>query len=342
MSNTEFLLQAVDVPIVQIDGSGSVEAFNERAAKIFGARIMGRHFSGLFRGPEIIEQIERSLETRTTCHGGIERSIEGKSHLFHVTIAPLEESAAVLTLADVTAEFAASQSRSDFVANVSHELRTPLTAITGMIETLQSSAADDAEARSMFLSMMEKEAARMNRLVQDLLSLSRVEDEATRSLEDLDICDIISEAAKTLDDAANERGMTLKLVGCDAAVPFRGDRDQLKTVMLNLIENAIKYSAAHSDVTITLSGPQMQGLLARDGLRIDVADRGEGIAPEHIARLTERFFRVDTHRSRESGGTGLGLAIVKHILTAHGGRLRIASTTGEGSIFSSYLPVFKS
>lgn len=333
------ILQTAAVPLVHISGVGNVVAFNKMASDILGETIRGRHFSGFFRGPDAINQIESTFRDRKSRHVGLEKNVSGRSTIFHVTIAPLGEQDLLLTLLDVTAEHAASRSRSDFVANVSHELRTPLTAISGIIETLQLGAVDDLEARTMFLDMMFRETARMNRLVGDLLSLSRVENSLQRNLQDFDICKLVSEAASTLVDVAADTDVTIRVEGCEDDVMLHGDSDQLKQVFLNLLENAIKYGNHNSEVCVTVSKPQSHPLLGGKGVRIDVSDKGEGIAPEHIARLTERFYRVDTHRSREAGGTGLGLAIVKHILNGHGGRLRIQSVQGKGSVFSVYLPV---
>ncbi len=337
----DHILKAAAVPLVLIDRAGTITGLSPPAEHVLGQSTLGRHFSGIFRSPEFVSQIEAALSGAAPGRAAMERQVNGRNTVLHATISPLDNGGALVTLIDVTAELAAGRSRSEFVANVSHELRTPLTAITGAIETLQTSARSDPEAQAIFLDMMAREAGRMNRLVQDLLSLSRVENEGARRYADVDICTAIRAAMATLDEAAKARGVTVEIEGCDVPRIVRGDPDQMRQVFLNLIENAVKYGHENETVTVSLSEPGPQTLLGKPGLRVDVIDQGDGIAEEYIARLTERFFRVDTHRSRETGGTGLGLAIVKYIVASHGGRLRITSELGKGSCFSVFLPLAK-
>jgi len=333
------LLDALPIAAVALAADGRVLGANAAATEVFGAAMNGLRISALVRDPPIVAAIEQALakpERRDTLY---QRQIAGQTHHYHLNIAPLQGGpTALMTLIDETAGHAASAMRSDFVANVSHELRTPLTALIGLIETLQGPAAGDAEARAEFLDHMGREAARMNRLVQDLLSLSRVQDEAAWDPQELDLTQIISAAMASLAELAESNAVSLDLRGGDAPVPLRGDPDQLRQVFNNLIENAVKYGGPGNRVAIALTQSEDQPLLGGPGMRIDVTDMGEGIAEEHIARLTERFYRVDKHRSRGSGGTGLGLAIVKHIVSCHGGYLRITSTLGKGSTFSVFLP----
>jgi two-component system phosphate regulon sensor histidine kinase PhoR len=230
--------------------------------------------------------------------------------------------------------------RRDFVANVSHELRTPLTSLLGFIETLRGPARNDVSARERFLGIMASEAERMNRLVRDLLHLSRVEaEERVRPSDLVDMAALTRAAASSLRPLADQGKVTLRLQGADQPQMIRADNDQMVQVLNNLIENGIKYgSPPGSELLITLAqesgprGPQ---------LRLTVADQGEGIEEVHLPRLTERFYRADGHRSREKGGTGLGLAIVKHIVNRHRGRLIIESTRGKGSQFSVLFPLDK-
>ena len=226
--------------------------------------------------------------------------------------------------------------RRDFVANVSHELRTPLTALSGFIETLGGAARDDAAARDRFLAIMAREAGRMNRLVQDLLHLSRVEAaERVRPTTRIDLQKVLATTLGSLRPLADDAGVRLEVEGETGPLPLLADQDQMIQVLSNLIENAVKYGGAGGVVTLRLTRDALPGGPA---IRVDVIDRGEGIDPVHLPRLTERFYRVDGHRSREKGGTGLGLAIVKHIVNRHRGRLRIDSTVGKGSVFSVLLP----
>jgi two-component system, OmpR family, phosphate regulon sensor histidine kinase PhoR len=247
-------------------------------------------------------------------------------------------------LHDLTAAKRSERLRADFVANASHELRTPLASLIGFIETLRGPARDDSAARQHFLSIMAEQSQRMKRLVDDLLSLSRIEmNEHRPPTERVDLARLLPTVADLLGQRAAARDMQIKL-DLPADLPaVLGDSDELAQVFQNLLDNAIKYSRAGTsiDVTAHASGRILPG--ARPGERppavaVTVRDHGEGIAREHLPRLTERFYRVDAARSRELGGTGLGLAIVKHIVNHHRGALEIDSEPGEGSVFTIHLP----
>jgi two-component system phosphate regulon sensor histidine kinase PhoR len=226
--------------------------------------------------------------------------------------------------------------RADFVANASHELRTPLAYLKGSVETLQGSAKDDPAARAAFLKTMGEQAERMSRLVDDLLSLSRVEmREYLPPSGEVDLAAVLADVTQTLEPMAQQADIALSLSGQEEAAPLRGDYDELAQVFQNLVQNAIKYGRSGGRVEVRL-GREPADRLVR--YRVDVADDGPGIAPQHLPRLTERFYRVSVAASREKGGTGLGLAIVKHILNRHRGELLIASTLGQGSTFSVVLP----
>ena len=243
--------------------------------------------------------------------------------------------------------------RADFIANASHELRTPLSSLLGFIETLRGPARDDLEAHERFLSIMHDQASRMARLVNDLLSLSRIElDEHMPPAGRVDVLDRLDGVIAALELKAASRGIRLKLEGPDSLPAVVGDDDQLTQVFQNLVSNAIKYTRENTDVTVSVSiadgavvgivgTAPMPGRGGRGNPMVAVAvrDQGEGIARTHLPRLTERFYRVDAARSRAMGGTGLGLAIVKHIVNRHRGRLTIESAVGVGSTFTVYLPV---
>ena len=238
---------------------------------------------------------------------------------------------------DITEREQAGQMRRDFVGNVSHELRTPLTALIGFIETLRGPARDDAAARDRFLGIMEGEASRMNRLVGDLLSLNRVEsEERVRPKEQVDLTAHLSSTLKTLVPVAKARGVQMTLEAPENPVSVTGDPDQLQQVFTNLVENAVKYGG--DEVRVVLSFTGRDPAVRAPAARVQVIDNGPGIDPVHLPRLTERFYRADSHRSREMGGTGLGLAIVKHIINRHRGRLRVESDLGQGSVFTVILP----
>ncbi|MDX1576251.1 MAG: ATP-binding protein, partial [Kiloniellales bacterium] len=229
--------------------------------------------------------------------------------------------------------------RADFVANVSHELRSPLTSLLGFIETLRGPAREDTAARERFLEVMDGEAKRMARLIDELLSLSRVESEEHLTPNGhVDVHNMLREITQSLDMRASERSMRIEVDCPEDIPPVLGERDEVTLVFRNLIENALNYGRAGTPVTITAGTVERVPGSANPGIRISVRDRGEGISPEHIPRLTERFYRVDKGRSRSMGGSGLGLAIVKHIANRHRGRLTIESKLGEGSVFTVVLP----
>jgi two-component system phosphate regulon sensor histidine kinase PhoR len=237
----------------------------------------------------------------------------------------------VVHLSDRTGSYATERMRVDFVANASHELRTPLASLVGYVETLQDEAGEDSAIRNRFLSIMHVEAQRMQRLIDDLISLSRIEAEKYRKpQDDVDLAALIEEVRAEL-SAGDGRAADI-VVEMQDSPTVRGDRVQLSQLLHNIVGNAMKYGREGTPVTIRLapSGGSM--------VQISVADEGEGIPPEHIPRLTERFYRVDSGRSRTLGGTGLGLAIVKHIVERHRGRLDIASTVGKGTTLTILLP----
>jgi two-component system phosphate regulon sensor histidine kinase PhoR len=248
------------------------------------------------------------------------------------------DTAAILTFHDMTAIKRSEQMRADFVANASHELRTPLATLLGFIETLRGPARDDPEARDRFLSIMHDQSGRMARLVNDLLSLSKIElDEHTPPTGRANPLRIARSAVAALELKAAARRIRLALTAPKSLPAVVGDDDQLAQVFQNLIDNAIKYTRDNTEVRITLS--LTGGRRSTPMVSIAVADCGEGIARTHLPRLTERFYRVDPARSRALGGTGLGLAIVKHIVNRHRGRMTIESEVGKGSTFTVHLPV---
>jgi two-component system phosphate regulon sensor histidine kinase PhoR len=244
----------------------------------------------------------------------------------------------LLALRDLTPLRRVEEMRADFVANASHELRTPLASLSGFIETLQGPARNDATSRDRFLAIMKEQATRMARLIDDLLSLSRIEQKVHIHPDTtIDLVMIVNEVADSLLPLAQERDVEIKIIDQTDSLDVLGDRDELIRVFENLIENALKYGASGKRVDITLSREPAVGD-PRDA-RVSVRDYGPGIAPEHLPRLTERFYRVDIAESRAQGGTGLGLALVKHILNRHRGRMMIESTPGAGANFSVRLPL---
>jgi two-component system phosphate regulon sensor histidine kinase PhoR len=242
----------------------------------------------------------------------------------------------LVSLHDLTSVKRAEQMRADFVANASHELRTPLSTLVGFIETLQGPAADDEDARVKFLGIMQQQASRMARLVEDLLSLSRIEmNEHLPPTTPLEVVGVVRHVGQTLELKAAARGMTLEYEVADEHAKVVGDADELAQLFQNLIDNAIKYAKRGTAITVAA----VRSNKLRPGVAVSVRDCGEGIPRLHLPRLTERFYRIDTARSREMGGTGLGLAIVKHIVNRHRGVLEIDSELGQGSVFTAHLRI---
>ncbi len=343
----EAILDRFHNPVLIVEAGPRVVLANSAASDLLGDDpqdpLAGRHLLALIRQPEILTAVGEVLDgarARSVRHVS-RRAVEA---VYQVEILRLNAAddgldGAMLIFDDRTAIEKAEQLRSDFVANVSHELRSPLTALTGFIETLQGPAAEDADIRSTFLETMRDEAARMRRLIEDLLSLSRVEAaERLRPREQVDLAGLIRAVLKSLAPAIENAGVEVTLEGADESLFVPGDRDQLIQVFRNLIENALKYGGG-KDVAITITRQQTHAGMRGPLVRVDVIDQGPGIAPVHLPRLTERFYRVDDHRARDVGGTGLGLAIVKHIALRHRGSLKIRSQPGEGSVFSIILPL---
>jgi two-component system, OmpR family, phosphate regulon sensor histidine kinase PhoR len=296
------------------------------------------------RDPGLLAAVEQALSTHEAqtieVHGRVpveRRLLAGVVPLDAATAEGREAPTLLITFRDLSEQDRLARMRADFVANASHELRTPLAYLKGSVETLLGPAKDDADARASFLKTMGEQAERMSRLVDDLLSLSRVEmREFLPPSGEADLAAVIADVAETLKPTAQASGVTLVLTGVDGGeVPVRGDYDELAQVFQNLIQNAIKYGREGGKVEVRLKRDMASRQLR---YRVDVIDNGPGIAAQHLPRLTERFYRVSVAQSRAKGGTGLGLAIVKHILNRHRGELLIASKLGEGSTFSVVLP----
>jgi len=336
------LVAAIPLPAVLIRWDERIAAGNAEAEALLGKDLAGRHFITALRQPTLLDAIEGTfrdgaprLPRYLTSDGRQDTAYEVSCRAVDLESGP----GVLLTFQDVTHLEQAGQMRRDFVANVSHELRTPLTALLGFIETLKGPARDDAAARDRFLGIMEAEAGRMERLVGDLLSLSRVEaEERVRPTDMVDFGALLRSVLNGLSPLAQEAGVTLALDLPEVSPEIPGDPDQLRQVIVNLVENGVKYSGSGSEVRLAVSQPAYQPRLRGEGVELTVTDSGPGIDPIHIPRLTERFYRVDNHRSREMGGTGLGLAIVKHIVNRHRGRLRIESAPGQGTTFRVVLP----
>lgn len=336
------MVDGLPLAAMVVDQSRRLVCLNTLAEEIWGTGLSGRHYEVALRNPVLTGAIAECFRDQKTFQTRISTTIGTRETTFSLKVALIQGdtfNGVLATFVDVSPMEDVGQMRRDFVANVSHELRTPLTALLGFIETLRGPAKDDERARDRFLGIMETEASRMNRLVHDLLSLSRVEsEERIRPGDQLDVYGKLQSVVKALGPIAEDKGIKVNLVASDEEVMVNGDADQLYQVFTNLIENAIKYGGSGGDVTVTLSVLDRDPTVRGPAVRIEIKDQGQGIDPIHIPRLTERFYRVDSHRSREMGGTGLGLAIVKHIINRHRGRMQIASALGQGATFTVTLP----
>lgn len=334
------ILDAIPLPVLIVDAQERIADANLAAQTLWGGPLPGRQLVTLIRQPALGAAVEAALgaEARAARVRIVVTSAR-REMVAMVACSPLPGRRVMLVFEDVTALEEAEAMRRDFVANVSHELRTPLTALMGFVETLRGAAKDDPAARERFLAIMEREAGRMNRLVGDLLSLSRVEAEERRRPTTLvDVAGLLAGSLQTLRPRAEAAGVQLLQEGATGPVRVPADADQLTQVFQNLIENAVKYGGAGGEVRTRLTRIAHEPVIRGPAVQIEVIDRGEGIDQIHLPRLTERFYRVDSHRSREQGGTGLGLAIVKHIVARHRGRLRVESEKGQGSRFIIILP----
>jgi two-component system phosphate regulon sensor histidine kinase PhoR len=342
------MLDAIPDPLIVVGERAIVRHVNAAARAEIPRAEPGGPLSRALRDPGLLAAVEDAL-----LHGEASQlalDIPGeRRRAFRVQVAGFGEPGggrgAIVGLRERTEEMAIERIRSDFVANASHEIRTPLAAIRGFAETLQGTARDDPEAQARFLAIMVQESERLSRLVEDLLTLSRVElQEHQKPTELVAIGDVLESVRHALDSYAAERESHLEVTVAADLPPVRGDRDQLHQLFSNLFDNAIKYGKPGAPVTIRAAAvdnapPGAGPLTGREALAVSVTDRGKGIPRDAMPRLTERFYRVEKGRSRELGGTGLGLAIVKHVLARHEGHLAIESEAGRGSTFTVYLPL---
>lgn len=341
------ILDELPDPVILLDGSRHVVYANRAARGSFSIAGTGRDLAVSLRHPAVLDAVDAALA------GGASDAVEfelaaGVPVVFEVKAAAIPGPAdaddgarAIVLLHDVTGAKRVDEVRADFVANVSHELRSPLAALAGFIETLSGPARDDPAARGKFLGIMDNEAQRMTRLIEDLLSLSRVEaNEHVRPEDEIDIGAVIGEVAETYASRRGESGNVID-VDLPGDLPgVLGDRDQLSQVFRNLVDNALKYGGPGKPVRIAARPVERMPESGARGVAVSVRDQGDGIPAVHVPRLTERFYRVDKGRSRELGGTGLGLAIVKHIVSRHRGHLLIDSIPGSGSTVTVTVPTF--
>lgn len=325
------LLAGLREPALLVGPDGRMKAANAAVSELLPALKQGDILTLHLRNPDILQAVQSVLA------GGDQRDVTWHERvpverLFDVRVGPVvveNRRGALISFYDLTSARCVEKMRSEFIANVSHELRTPLASVLGFVETLQGPARDDPKARNRFLDIMREQAHRMSRLIDDLLSLSRVEqNEHLRPTTDVDLCGVVTQICDSLAPIAKDNRVTLALALPQSAI-IKGDRDELVRLAENLIENAIKYGALpDQDTQVEISITQ-----GPDQTSFKVRDQGRGIAREHLPRLTERFYRADAGESRAKGGTGLGLALVKHIAMRHRARLAIASEPGQGATF---------
>jgi two-component system, OmpR family, phosphate regulon sensor histidine kinase PhoR len=318
-------------------------AFNDKLGTLFPALRAGEPFFSAVRIPDLMDAVRRAFaagepqRVEFSQRVPVDRWHEALIAPVHLPTVTPPAPLLFVTFHDLTPLRRVEEMRADFVANASHELRTPLATLSGFIDTLRGPAREDPAARERFLEIMHAQATRMARLIDDLLSLSRIELNAhLRPQTSVDLVPIVRQVVDSLQMLARDRETSVSI---DAPAPLvvLGDRDELLRVFDNLVENAIKYAASGKRVEIRAAA--VAGPNGEPEAQVAIKDYGPGIGPEHLPRLTERFYRVDVVDSRAQGGTGLGLALVKHILNRHGGRLTIESVVGQGATFRAHLPL---
>lgn len=366
---SELMISKISVPVLLIGDGGRIEKANPAARAFLGINGEGGMLSASLRQPSVLEAVSSALKGE---QGGV---------VEYSTLAPLESHVrafiepiklddsgampwrAMLVLADDTSVKRVERMRADFLANASHELRTPLASLSGFIETLKGPAKDDPEAQEKFLNIMDDQTERMRRLIDDLLSLSRIEmNEHVTPEEDVDLTELVDEVTSSLLPVAQQRNIDLNVDMPEGSALIRGDRDQLYEVIENLVGNALKYSNADGRVCVCVyqsltrdMSEHVKERISEDSGRltitapsishearyavIRVLDRGQGIDRRYLPRISERFFRVDGQKSSPTSGTGLGLAIVKHIVARHRGGFTVESALNKGSVFSIFFPV---
>ena len=339
------IMENLNDPLIFLNHTKTIFMANKSAKDIFDRDFIDHKVSEILYDIDVLTAIDRAIET------GVSDTVEystvsprSKNYLLRIHVhdkteySSTEDRTILLTIYDITSIREAERMRVDFVANVSHELRTPLASILGFVETLQGPAKEDKQALERFLKIMQDEANRMTRLIEDLLSLSHIERDAhIPPNENVSMIRVIENVVETLSYSLNKKNMTANFTTEYASGNIIGDRDQLTQVFQNLIDNAIKYGEENSEISIHMDS-YVEKQDDKGYLHITVTNQGVGIAEEHIERLTERFYRVDTARSRSLGGTGLGLAIVKHIIQRHEGKLSFSSELGKSVTATILLP----
>lgn len=345
------VLDSLPDPIMMIDRAGNILGANLSARTSFGKNITSRNIDQIFKSNNFINAVAKVLNKDSKSENLIFYTSEPESQKLYAHIKQLPwlskgKAVAVISVYDMTKSMKIEKMQSDFVANASHELRTPLSIISGFIETLQTSAKDDEQARENFLKIMAEQTEYMSLLIENLLSLSKIElNQDQRPNEKADAGTIVDEVAQALELKANEREMKIRVLKDDNLPMILADRAQIKQVVQNLTDNAVKYGLSGTDITIRAKKvdniPAAKSSKIADGaaVAISVNNKGPKIEPEKLARLTERFYRCQEHKDLNIKGTGLGLAIAKHIILRHRGNLTVNSNGYNGTTFTIYIPV---
>ncbi|MBS4773648.1 MAG: hypothetical protein KHX55_05175 [Proteobacteria bacterium] len=345
------VLDSLPDPIMMIDRSGNILGANLSARTSFGKNITSKNIEKVFDSNNFINAAKRVIQKESKSENLIfyvKKPVEQKlyAHIKQLPWLSKGKAVAVVSVYDLTKSMKIEKMQSDFVANASHELRTPLAIISGFIETLQTTAKNDAEAQDKFLGIMRDQADYMSSLIEDLLSLSRIElKQDQRPGDKVDILPIAEDVAEALSLKAAERNIKIKVVNNEEVPTITADKPLIKQVIQNLADNAVKYGLADTDVTIKVSRsdsiPPSKSFKISQGeaVVVSVNNKGPKIEPEKLARLTERFYRMQEHKDLNIKGTGLGLSIAKHIIIRHNGNLTVSSNNYNGTTFTIYLPV---
>jgi len=347
------VLDSLPDPIMVIDRSGNILGANLSARTAFGEKITDKNVDKIFNSHSFINAVSRVLNKESASENLIfyvEEPIDQKlyAHIKQLPWLSKGKAVAVISIYDLTKSLKVEKMQSDFVANASHELRTPLSIISGFVETLQTSAKDDPEAQQNFLKIIAEQAEYMANLIENLLSLSRIElNQDEHPQDEVDVVEIVDDVIKAMKIKAKNRNMKIKVVKEKDIALIKADKQQIKQIVQNLTDNAIKYGPEGTDVTLRISNvdkiPASQTIKTADtpAVAIAVNNKGPKIGPEKLARLTERFYRLQEHKDQNIKGTGLGLAIAKHIIIRHQGNITVNSNGYNGTTFTIYLPVFE-
>lgn len=346
------VLDSLPDPLIVIDNEGNIIGANLSARQFLGEKIMHKNIDSIFDSHNFINAVSKVLKKESPSESLVfyaDKPISAKLYT-HIKLLPwqkLNQTQAVISLYDLTKSLKIEKMQSDFVANASHELKTPLSVISGFVETLRTSAKDDEQAREQFLEIIAEQTEYMSNLIEKLLSLSRIElSQDEEPLEKINAKKIITDIKKTFDRKAKDRGMEIKVITDKDLDYVKGDEQQIRQVLQNLLDNAIKYGEDHTQITLRVNNvekiPPSKTIKTSTGagVAISINNKGPKIPPEKLSRLTERFYRLQEHKDKKIKGTGLGLAIIKHIIIRHKGNITVNSTGYNGTTFTVYLPVF--